>query len=241
MVEETVAAVTMEDKAADALTFDPIEALGAYDNLLSQGAEGRVFATQYIGKPTIIKQRFKKKYRHPTLDAKLTKQRLTLEARNLVKARKLGVLCPALYYVDLDMSALYMEHISGKSVKELLFTQALDEAGRKRVMQQIGKTVAALHDGGLIHGDLTTSNMLLTPDDKLVMIDFGLSTNSILAEDKGVDLYVLERALTSAHSIYEKLFDDVLDSYRKSTKQWSSVFNRFSEVRMRGRKRTMVG
>ena len=37
----------------------------------------RVFEVLYLNKPTIIKQRFKKKYRHPTLDTKLTKQRLT--------------------------------------------------------------------------------------------------------------------------------------------------------------------
>ena len=33
-----------------------------------------------------------------------------------------------------------------------------------------------------------------------VLIDFGLSYNNTLAEDKAVDLYVLERAFTSAHS-----------------------------------------
>ncbi len=33
-----------------------------------------------------------------------------------------------------------------------------------------------------------------------VIIDFGLSTTSTVAEDKGVDLYVLERAFISAHS-----------------------------------------
>jgi len=194
--------VAMADAAVEdkAVTYDAIEALGAYGSLICQGAEGKVFETRYIGKPTIIKQRFKKKYRHPTLDTKLTKQRLTSEARSLVKARKLGVHCPTLLHVDMDMSSLYLEKINGKSVKELLFSGELDEAGRKRVMQQIGTAVAKLHDGGLIHGDLTTSNMMLTHDNKLVVIDFGLSYNSTLFEDKGVDLYVLERALTSAHS-----------------------------------------
>ena len=60
---------------------------------------------------------------------------------------------------------------------------------------QVGKAVAKMHDGGLIHGDLTTSNILVRDDDErtVVIIDFGLASNSIIAEDKGVDLYVLER------------------------------------------------
>ena len=36
----------------------------------------RVFEIQFLSKPAILKQRFRKKYRHPTLDAKLTKSRL---------------------------------------------------------------------------------------------------------------------------------------------------------------------
>jgi TP53 regulating kinase and related kinases len=109
-------------------------------------------------------------------------------------------------------------------------------------MKQIGEAIAKLHDGGLVHGDLTTSNMLLRQGDgKLALIDFGLSFNSTNPEDKAVDLYVCERALASAHSDREGLFKVVLETYRKASKHHSAVFNRFAEVRMRGRKRTMVG
>ena len=43
--------------------------------LLSQGAEARVFALTLCGRPAIAKERFKKRYRHPTLDEKLTARR----------------------------------------------------------------------------------------------------------------------------------------------------------------------
>lgn len=73
---------------------DIIGALGGYDNLLSQGAEGRVFGVKFCGRDTVVKQRFKKTYRHPTLDTKLTKSRLGMEARSMMRARKLGVVTP---------------------------------------------------------------------------------------------------------------------------------------------------
>eukprot|EP00877_Chromochloris_zofingiensis_P014462 jgi/Chrzof1/926/Cz01g34020.t1 len=164
------------------------------------------------------------------------------EVRSMVRARKMGVLTPVLFFVEQETSSIYMEKISGQSVKQLLLTGDLDAAGVDAMMAQIGRILAVLHDGGLIHGDLTTSNMLVRDSDgAVVFIDFGLSYNSSIPEDKGVDLYVLERAMTSAHCAIEGLFDKVLASYQKHSKQWSATWNRFAEVRARGRKRTMVG
>ncbi|KAI8468099.1 MAG: kinase-like protein [Monoraphidium minutum] len=210
--------------------------------LVSQGAEARVWETIFCGRPTIVKQRFSKKYRHPTLDKKLTSTRLKQEARSVLRARKAGVPTPVLYSVELDSASIYMERVEGRSVRHALSDGHLDTAGVSRVMAEVGRLLALLHDGGLIHGDLTTSNMLVREaDGAVIMIDFGLSYNSKLPEDKGVDLYVLERALASAHSQLDGLFDQILASYKKHSKQWSATFNRFAEVRLRGRKRTMVG
>ena len=221
---------------------DIIEKLGGYDNLVSQGAEGRVFAVKFCGRDTIVKQRFKKTYRHPTFDAKLTRSRLGMEARSMMRARKLGVVTPTLYYVDQQQSAIYMEKVPGKSLKELIREDSMSEKDMEDIGAQVGKAVAKMHDGGLIHGDLTTSNILVRDDDErtVVIIDFGLASNSIIAEDKGVDLYVLERAITVTHSS-QALFEHVMTAYRRASSQWSSSFNKFAEVRMRGRKRSMIG
>ena len=125
---------------------------------------------------------------------------------------------------------------------QALLKGELDQAALQALVQQIGKVVARLHDGGLIHGDLTTSNMMIrSSDSRLVLIDFGLAYYSKLPEDKGVDLYVLERALASTHSDKPGLFKKVLEEYRQCSSQYSATFNRFAEVRLRGRKRTMVG
>jgi TP53 regulating kinase and related kinases len=125
---------------------------------------------------------------------------------------------------------------------QALQSKALSESQTVAVMRQIGIAVAKLHDGGLVHGDLTTSNMIVrTADEKVVLIDFGLAYNSSNPEDKGVDLYVLERALQAAHADQPDLFQTVLDAYKSSSARFSATYSRFAEIRLRGRKRTMVG
>jgi Kae1-associated kinase Bud32 len=110
---------------------------------------------------------------------------------------------------------------------------------------KIGEIIAKMHVKNLIHGDLTTSNLLLIgqPEDcNVVVIDFGLSSVESLAEDKGVDLYVLERAFLSSHPNTEELFGLILDGYKRQYgKGVEEVCAKLDEIRLRGRKRTMVG
>lgn len=213
--------------------------------LWKQGAEARIFESSFVGRRCIIKERFSKKYRHPLLDSKLTLKRLNGEARCVTKARRLGVPTPVLYAVDPLLHTLTFEYVDGPSVKEVLLEFGSHNVIEERlddIAMQIGDAIGKLHDGGLVHGDLTTSNMLVQKGtSQLVLIDFGLSFTSTLPEDKAVDLYVLERALLSMHSSCGNVMDKILASYKKSSKYWSSTMNKLAQVRQRGRKRTMVG
>ncbi|GAY40647.1 hypothetical protein CUMW_053560 [Citrus unshiu] len=213
--------------------------------LIKQGAEARVFESTFVGRRCVVKERFSKKYRHPSLDSKITLKRLNAEARCMTKARRLGVSTPVLYAVDPVQHTLTFEYVEGPSVKDIFLEFGLHgimEEQLEDIALQIGNAIAKLHDGGLIHGDLTTSNMLIrSGKNQLVLIDFGLSFTSTLPEDKAVDLYVLERALLSMHSSCGNVMDRILSAYRKSSKQWSSTLNKLAQVRQRGRKRTMVG
>ncbi|KAK7392958.1 hypothetical protein VNO78_21408 [Psophocarpus tetragonolobus] len=213
--------------------------------LLKQGAEARVFDSSFVGRRCVVKERFSKKYRHPTLDSKLTLRRLNAEARCVTKARKLGVCTPVLYAVDPMLHTLTFEYVEGPSVKDVFLefgSRGVDKEYMDNIASQIGDAIGKLHDGGLVHGDLTTSNMLLrNGTNQLVLIDFGLSFTSTLPEDKAVDLYVLERAILSMHSLCGNVMDQILAAYRKSSKQWSSTLNKLAQVRQRGRKRTMIG
>ncbi|CAI0449416.1 unnamed protein product [Linum tenue] len=202
--------------------------------LLKQGAEAKVFELNFVGRRSVVKERFSKKYRHPMLDAKLTLKRLNAEARCMTKARRLGVCTPALYAVDPVLHSLTFEYVDGPAVKDVLLefgSNGIVEERLDDIAVQIGDAIAKLHDGGLIHGDLTTSNMLIrNVVNQLVLIDFGLSFTSTLPEDKAVDLYVLERALLSMHSSCGNVMDRILAAYRKSSKQWSATFNKLAQA-----------
>eukprot|EP00268_Persea_americana_P007748 TRINITY_DN12971_c0_g4_i1.p1 TRINITY_DN12971_c0_g4~~TRINITY_DN12971_c0_g4_i1.p1 ORF type:complete len:161 (-),score=39.97 TRINITY_DN12971_c0_g4_i1:613-1095(-) len=132
--------------------------------LLKQGAEARIFESTFLGRRSIVKERFSKKYRHPVLDSKLTLKRLNAEARCMTKARRLGVYTPALYAMDPLLYTLTLEYVEGPAVKEVLLAFGEDGIIEERLddlATQIGEAIGKLHDGGLIHGDLTTSNMLI--------------------------------------------------------------------------------
>lgn len=240
--------------------------------LITQGAEGLLYRTTYLtpSVPCALKWRPPKPYRHPVLDARLTRQRILAEARILAKCRREAVPVPAVYCVDEAAGWLMMEWVDGCPVRvgvnawlgdktaEEVNRAADGEEGRGNaelvsLMRRVGAAVGRLHAAGLVHGDLTTSNMMLRPaaaadgaqggvlDGEIIIIDFGLASQSTSEEDRAVDLYVLERAFLSTHPRAEKLFGEVLNGYRDAFKGARPTLKKLEEVRMRGRKRSMLG
>lgn len=213
--------------------------------LIKQGAEAKLYKTVYLGKVAIIKERFPKKYRNPLLDEHILKDRMRSEAKGLLRSKVAGVSSPAVYCVDMETRRLYIEYIQGITVKDYIDKQESVEGNIEldNIANKIGSNIAKIHKDNLIHGDLTTSNMLIeNTSSNFYLIDFGLSFVSAAAEDKGVDLYVLERALTSTHAYAEKILNIILKSYANTYKSGSKeVLKKYEEVKARGRKRTMIG
>lgn len=226
--------------------------------LMKQGAEGKIYNGFYLGKPTIMKERFPKSYRHKDLDTQLTKDRIKAEARAILRCKMVGILTPCIYLVDFDRRRIYMEHfVNSITVKEFLYkvesNSDIDHSILKRLGTLIGTNLGKMHANNIIHGDLTTSNMLLVNKNNenvfndlnnlnLSLIDFGLAHVESSAEDKGVDLYVLERAMLSTHQVTDIILPIIISSYKSTNKKgFDEVMRKFEEVRARGRKRTMVG
>jgi len=228
--------------------------------LLRQGAEARLYTGLFLGQKSIVKERFSKKYRHPLLDDRITKERLKGEVRSLMRCKLAGIRTPTIYFVDTNNGMLVMEYLdSAKTCREYIdsllknSTENFEDTKNQlcALSKEIGKILGIMHKNNVIHGDLTTSNMLVeTADDtcgyKICLIDFGLGFAEGTPEDKGVDLYVLERALISTHPNTEFMFDAAISSYKaelknERKKECDEIIRKFEEIRMRGRKRTMVG
>lgn len=283
---------------------------------ITQGAEALVYKTTFLtpSTPAVVKYRPPKPYRHPTLDKRLTKSRLLAEARSLVRVKREGVNVPGVLGCDADAGWLVLEYVNGRTIRRVLdswaeevkaeekkvFTEGGDAGQLARaagsgseeimdLMRQVGQEVGKLHELGVCHGDLTTSNLMLrVPDEEkserpkprgrmtasvmreaamngeeppplaipeeepaasaqqslageIYLIDFGLTSSTIQDEDRAVDLYVLERAFSATHPAAEHLFHEVLEAYGKSYKGAKSVLKRLEGVRLRGRKRSMLG
>ena len=180
------------------------------ETILYQGAEAKIIKSTYLEKSVVRKHRIKKTYRIKEIDEVLISSRTREEAKLMHLARSAGVFVPFLYDIDLVEGILTMSFVKGSRVKDIF--DELDHEPRKKLCMMIGNQIARLHNHDLIHGDLTTSNMIIS-DEKVFFIDFGLGEMNHEIEAKGVDLHVLMEALESTHSRNANYFTDILKGY----------------------------
>lgn len=203
--------------------------------IIQQGAEAKIIRNGDF----VVKDRIKKSYRIKELDDKIRKLRTRSETKLLHKAHQL-IPCP-LPLTDSNKSErgneraiIKMPFIDGKKLSEHLDNFLLKE--QKQICKTMGQEIAKLHNADIIHGDLTTSNMILV-DDKVYFIDFGLGYISRKIEDKAVDLHLLKQALEAKHfKNWKELFEKVIEKYKKENKKEAQkVLERLKAVEKRGR------
>mgnify|MGYP001596981974 CR=1 FL=1 len=192
--------------------------------LISKGAE----ATISLSNNEISKERIQKSYRLPVLDKKLRKSRTKSETKILNKLK--GIInVPRVIKTD-NEKRIIMEYIQGKKLSD-----HLEKLNWKDICKKLAEIITKLHDQDIIHGDLTTSNMIYK-DNKLYLIDFGLGFHSHKIEDKAVDLHLLKQALNAKHfSIFPESFDIITKNYK--AKQNKQILERIKAIEKRGRYR----
>lgn len=192
--------------------------------IIQQGAEAIIS----LENNKIIKERVKKSYRINEIDKKLRKSRTKKEAKILNKIK--GIInSPDLIKTN-DKDLIEMSYIDG-----LKLSDNLEKIDYNQIARKIGETISKLHNLNIIHGDLTTSNMIYKKDeDKVYIIDFGLSFQSHKIEDKAVDLHLLKQALEAKHfRIYKEVIDNILKSYK--TEKSKEIIERIKKIESRGR------
>ena len=204
--------------------------------LIKKGAEASLYLEDWHGRKAILKKRAPKKYRVPELDKEIQTRRTKHEPQVMHRAKEAGVPTPIVFLVDLEEATIVMEYVDGKQVKQVLNGLLQDE--RKRLCGRIGELVGKLHSNGIVHGDLTTSNIILTPQGGVVFVDFGLSEQTSEVEARGVDLHLMKRAIASTHFMHaEECFDAVMAGYEKiaGKKAACEVLEKVAEIERRGR------
>jgi len=204
--------------------------------LLKKGAEASLFLARWHGRKVIVKTRFRKKYRPAELDTKIRSYRTAHEPQLMHEAKKAGVPTPTIFLVDLKNAAITMEFVEGKQVKQLLAIVSKKE--RQELGVKIGELIGKIHKHGVIHGDLTTSNMILSSEGKIFLVDFGLGEKNTELEARGVDLHLMKRALQSTHYEFaDECFRNVLKGYSAvlGGEDAEKVFEKIREIERRGR------
>jgi len=201
--------------------------------IIASGAEANIILENNL----ITKDRIPKGYRLKQIDDKIRKIRTRSETKLLEKASQIINAPQPQAQKDKNSTKIKMPFIKGKKLSEHL--DSLPEKQAEKVCNAIGESIAKLHDADIIHGDLTTSNIILDEKDKnkekVWFIDFGLGFHSARIEDKAVDIHLIKQALEAKHfQHWEKYLKYILEGYKTSANS-TKVLEQLKKVESRGR------
>lgn len=196
--------------------------------LLKKGAESELYLIDWHDAHAISKVRIAKAYRNPSIDIPLRKRRTLHEANILSQVKFFGINTPFIYFLDINNFEIIMEYIEGKTIKDFFSSD---------LCINIGEIVGTLHCNNIIHGDITTSNFIISLNGAIFIIDFGLSFFSERYEDKAADIRLFKEILTSFHvDDFDISFKNFYDGYKKICGRITSkVFKTVGEIEKRGR------
>jgi len=197
--------------------------------VIAKGAE----ANLYRDRDVVIKERIRKEYRIPEIDEALRSMRTKREAKLLSLARRAGVPTPVVLDVDTRRKSITMSYIAGEKVKYVVDRLSREEL--QSLFREIGRLAAKLHRADIIHGDLTTSNMLLSQG-RVFFIDFGLGEVSKSLEAKGTDLLVFRKSVRSTHFNREReVLEAFFSGYTAEYPEGRAVVEKMESIEKRGR------
>lgn len=203
--------------------------------VLARGAESVIYKMEEWGLSFVLKWRQAKPYLLKDIDSYLRKSRTSRECKMLTVSRSLGVPTPAVYSVDLENHMIMMDFISGTQFKQL--AGQVSRSDLISLCRGFGKLIALLHEGNVVHGDPTTSNIIVDHKSRMWIVDFGLAEMNATIEMKGVDLHLIHRALETTHwDLQETMLDSTLEGYVDVLGDRAEpTLSRMKEIRERGR------
>ncbi len=203
---------------------------------LHRGAEADLFLSHLLPWKVVVKRRVRKAYRHEELDASIRKERTIRESSAIRDAKIAGARLPSILGLDIERSTIIMTFIDGMLARDIIDT--MSNARRLSLLEELGRQVGSLHSAGIMHGDLTTSNIIVPSDEKPFLIDFGMTRKSTDHEDHGSDLHLLQRSLIATHALdATSSLKGVAKGYREvvGEEMAKSSLRKAAEIARRGR------
>jgi len=203
---------------------------------LHRGAEADLSLATIGPWKVVVKHRVRKEYRNPILDAQIRHDRTISEASLIHEAKTAGARVPSIVGIDIENNTIVMTHLTGTVARECLDDMAKSEA--QKLLRSVGEQIGLLHTAGIVHGDLTTSNVIVSPSGPPFIVDFGMSRRSVEPEDRGVDLHLLQRSIIASHRQNpSSMMNSMIRGYEKTAgkKVASSTWRKAREIARRGR------
>ncbi len=201
------------------------------------GAEAVLYLVPWGPRRALAKLRVEKKYRHPSIDMALRWRRTVTEARAIREALEAGVAAPAVFFVDPPQYLIVLEYLAGaRKLAEIIEEKG---ASARVLVARLGEMAATLHEAGIAHGDMTTSNVLVHGS-HLYLIDFGLADLGADTRDMAVDLHLFLRSLESTHpEVVDTMLGAFLEGYsaRAGREKADALMETVREIRLMGRYR----
>jgi Kae1-associated kinase Bud32 len=191
---------------------------------LARGAEAELYLDRLVDRRVATKNRVSKGYRINEIDVPLRRSRTRGEASLLHSAKEAGVACPVIY--EIGKFELKLSFIDGILLRDFIKDRRSREIGK--VAEEVGRGLAKLHRRGVVHGDFTTANVMVSGI-KVFFIDFGLGSFSKDAEEEAIDVLLMKKSLGN-----ERLYRSFLSGYRQYEK-YKEVMRQLVEIEKRGR------
>lgn len=199
--------------------------------LVKKGAEADIYMTSWNGQVSILKIRKKKDYRVDSLDTRIRTLRTIREAKLISEAKSFGIPTPIVYFVNEQKCMIYLQFVQGKLIRDLPSKQII------KICKKIGSMIGTLHKNGIMHGDLTTSNFILSKRG-LIILDFGLAQKTDKIDDYAIDLRLFKEVLNSAHAqIMKDAWISFTSGYKNTVGKnfTEKILNQVHVIETRGR------
>lgn len=203
--------------------------------LFHRGAEADLYTSHISSWKIVVKKRIPKAYRNTLLDSSIRRERTISESSLIHESKLAGAKCPSLFAVDIENTSIVMTYIDGPLARD-----SIDGMGRKGLVDiftKLGEEIGLMHQSGIVHGDLTTSNLIISQDVPFV-VDFGMAHRSAQVEDRAVDLHLMQRSIITSHRSNPTLCtNSFFKGYRKTigNQMGTKVVAKAAEIERRGR------